>query len=176
VTPMMINPTMASQWDSGNFKPLDMSEILGYPRNIPSRCEKCVPKFTGSDKNNVEDHIHEFWALFQLQPISDDVEYLEMKLFSYTLHDDARRWYDGLPNANITSMDQLEEVFLRRWNVKEDLYMLLQILMHIKKAENEVVREFHTRFQKLSRQLPRTHRLGPQFLIFLYIRAFLGQS
>jgi hypothetical protein len=48
--------------------------------------------------------------------------------------------------------------------------------VHIKKAENEIVREFHTKFQKLSRQLPRTHHPGTQFLIFLYIRAFSGQS
>jgi hypothetical protein len=61
-----------------------------------------------------------FWTLFQLHPISDDVEDLSMKIFSATLHDDARRWYDVLPNVCITSMDQLKEVFLKRWNVKED--------------------------------------------------------
>jgi hypothetical protein len=84
--------------------------------------------------------MRDFWAFFQLHPISDDVEDLAMKLFSATLHDDARRWYDGLPNASITSMDQLEEVFLRRWNVKEDPDMLLQRLMHIKKVENEAIK------------------------------------
>jgi hypothetical protein len=97
-----------------------MSEISGYPRQMPPRYEKWLPKFTGSDEENVEDHMNDFWAFFQLHPISDDAEDLAMKLFSATLHDDARRWYDGLPNASITSMDQLEEVFLKRWNVKED--------------------------------------------------------
>jgi hypothetical protein len=172
----MTKPTMASQWDPGNFKPLDMSEILGYPRQMPPRYEKWLPKFTGSDEDNVEDHMSDFWAFFQLHPISDDVEYLAMKLFSATLHGNARKWYDSLPDANITSMDQLEEVFLKRWNIKENPSILLDRLNYIKKNENETVREFHTRFQKLSQQLPRTYRPGPQFLLFLYIRAFSRQS
>jgi hypothetical protein len=160
----------------GNFKPLDMSEILGYPRQMPLRYEKWLPRFTGSDEENVEDHMSDFWAFFQLHPISDDVEDLAMKLFSATLHDNARRWYDGLPNASITSMDQLEEVFLRRWNVKEDPDMLLQRLMHIKKDENEAVKDFHAKFKRMSQQLPRIHRHVSEFLLVIYIRVFSGQS
>jgi hypothetical protein len=38
---------------------------------------------------------------------------MAMKLFPVTLHDDSWVWYDSLPNAKITSMDQLEEVFLK---------------------------------------------------------------
>ena len=48
--------------------------------------------------------------------------------------------------------------------------------MHIKKVENDVIGEFHTRFQKLSWQLPRTYHPRPQFLIFLYIMELSGQS
>jgi hypothetical protein len=33
----------------------------------------------------------DFWALFQLHPISDDAKDLEMKLFFATLHGNARR-------------------------------------------------------------------------------------
>jgi hypothetical protein len=87
---------------------------------MPPRYEKWLPKFTGSDEKNVEDHMRDFFSFFQLHPVSDDVEDLAMKLFSNTLHDNAKRWYDGLPDASITSMDQLEEVFLKRWNIKED--------------------------------------------------------
>ena len=110
VTPLMTNPTMASQWDSGNFKSLDMSKIPGYPRQMPPRYEKWFPRFTGSDEVRADNHMDDFWAFFQLHPISDDAEYLEMKLFSTTLHGNSRKWYDDLPDASITSMDQLEEM------------------------------------------------------------------
>jgi hypothetical protein len=54
--------------------------------------------------------------------------------------------------------------------------VLINKLNQIRKNENETIREFHTRFQNLSQQLPRTYHPRPQFLIFLYIREFLGQS
>jgi hypothetical protein len=151
----MIKPNMDSQWDPHNFKPFYMSKILGYPRRMPPRYEKWFPKFTGSDEENVENYMRDFYAFFQLHPISDDVEYLAMKLFSATLHDNARRWYDGIPDSSITSMDQLEKVFLKRQNIKEDLMVFLNKINHIKKIENETVREFHIRLEKVLQQLPK---------------------
>jgi hypothetical protein len=172
VTPLMIKLNMASQWDLGNFKPLDMSIIPGCPRRIPLRYVKWLPKFTSSDEENDKDHMHEFYSFFQLQPINDDVEYLAMKLFSVSLHDNARRWYDGLPDASITSMDQLEEVFLKIWNIKEDPIVFLNKLNYIKKAENETVREFHDRFDKLIQHIPASHHPSNNFFIFLYTTNF----
>ena len=60
----MTKPTMASQWDPGNFKPLDMNEIPGYPRQMPPRYENWLPIFTGNDGVIVEDHMDNFWLSF----------------------------------------------------------------------------------------------------------------
>jgi hypothetical protein len=46
-----------------------------------------------------------FGIFFQLHPINDDAEDLAMKIFSNTLHGNAREWYDDLPDASITYMD-----------------------------------------------------------------------
>jgi hypothetical protein len=107
------------------FKPLDMSAIPGYPRQMPPKYEKGLPKFIGTDATSAEEHMSNFWAFFQLHPISDDVEELVMKLFSATLYDAARRWYLDLPDGSIKTMDRLEQIFLRRWSIKEDPNMLL---------------------------------------------------
>jgi hypothetical protein len=64
VTPLMIKLNMASQWDPGNFKPLDMSKIPGYPRRMPLRYEKWLPKFTGSDEENADKHVIIFGLSF----------------------------------------------------------------------------------------------------------------
>jgi hypothetical protein len=131
----MTKPTMTSQWDPRNFKPLDMSKIPGYPRQMPPKYEKWLPRFTGSDGERANNHMDNFWAFFQLHPISDDAEDLAMKLFSATLHGNARKWYDNLPDASITSMDQLEEIFLKKWGTKlEDIQMLLKRLDYIKQT------------------------------------------
>jgi hypothetical protein len=69
------NPNQANnqrQWSSSLFKPLDMSAIPGYPRQMPPKYEKWLPKFTGTDAISVEEHMSNFWAFFQLHPVSDD--------------------------------------------------------------------------------------------------------
>jgi hypothetical protein len=101
----MTKPTMTSQWDLGNYKPLDMSKILGFRKQMPPKYEKWLPRFTGSDGERPDYHMSNFWAFFQLHPVSDDAKDLVMKLFFATMHGNARRWYDNLPAASITSMD-----------------------------------------------------------------------
>jgi hypothetical protein len=165
---------MASQWDSGNFKPLDMSEILGYPQKMPLRYENWLSRFTGNDGVRVEDHMDKFWDLFQLHPISDDVEDLAMKLLSATLHGNARKWYDDLPDASITSIDQLEETFIEKWGIKlEYIHMLIKIFKYMKQTKSETIKEFHTRFENLLQQIPRSHHPEDKYLVYLYTNALL---
>jgi hypothetical protein len=64
-----------------------------------------APYIHCSDGVRADNNMDDFGALFQLHHISDDVEDLEMKLFSATLHGNAREWYNDLSNANIKSMD-----------------------------------------------------------------------
>jgi hypothetical protein len=40
-----------------------------------------------------------------------------MKLFSSTLYEDARIWYEGLPDKDIKTMDKFEEKFLKKWSL-----------------------------------------------------------
>jgi hypothetical protein len=170
------NPGVSQRrWSSNLFKPLDMSAIPGYPRQMPPKYEKWLPKFTGTDVIGAEEHMSSFWAFFQLHPIADDAEDLVMKLFSATLYDAARRWYIGLPDGSIKTMDQLEEVFLKRWSIKEDPNMLLTRLYGIAKRENETIREYHTRFEAALQRVPPSHKPSDDYLAHLYTRSFSGQ-
>jgi hypothetical protein len=98
-----------------------------------------------------------------------------MKLFSTTLYDATRRWYLGLPNGSIKTMDRLEEIFLRRWSIKEDPNMLLTRLNGIARRENESIREFHTRFEALLQWIPPSHHPKDDYLVHIYTRSFNGQ-
>ena len=113
---------------------------------MPPKYDKWLLKFTVNDLVSVEDHMSNFWAFFKLHPISDDVEDLAMKLFSATLHDGARRWYNGLPDASIKTMDKLEEIFFKQWSLKEDPNILLIRMNNLMKQENEIFIEFHDKF------------------------------
>jgi hypothetical protein len=87
---------------------------------LPEYKMKWLPKFSGNGETTAEEHMSIFWAFFQLHPIDDEVEDLVMKLFSATLHDAAKIWYDGLPDKSIKTMEQFEETFLNRWGTEED--------------------------------------------------------
>jgi hypothetical protein len=170
----MTKPTMTSQWDPGNFKPLDMSKILGYPRQMPPKYKKWLPRFTGSDGERVNNHMSNFWAFFQLHPISDDAKDLVMKLFSATLYGNDREWYDNLPNVSITTMEQLEETFLKRWGFQlEDVQALLKELEYAKQTEDETVRHFQDRFEHILYQIPKSHRPKDKYIVHLYTHALL---
>jgi hypothetical protein len=163
------------QWSYTLFNPLDMSAILGYPRQMPPKYEKWLPKFTGTDSTSAEEYMSNFWAFFQLHPISDDVEDLVMKLFSATLYDAARHWYLSLPDGIIKTMDRLEQIFLKRWSIKEDPNMLLTRLNSLAKFENESIREFHTRVEALLQRIPPNRHLKDDYLVHIYTRYFNGQ-
>jgi hypothetical protein len=128
------------KWSSKIFKLLNMTAIPGYPRKMPPKNEKWLAKFSGNDVISAKDHMRNFWAFFQLHPISDDAEYLAMKFFSSTLHDGTRRWYNGLPDGGIKTIDRLEEVFLKLWSVQEDPNIMLIRLNNLMKQENETIR------------------------------------
>jgi hypothetical protein len=154
----MTKPTMTSQWDLGNYKPLDMSKILGYPQQVPLEYKSFLPRFTGGDKERVDNHMRNFWDFFLSHPIVDEDQDLVMKLFSAGLYCNTREWYDNFPNASITTMEQFEETFLRRWGIQlEDITILLKRLEHIKQLEDESIRDFQDRFEDIPYQILERH-------------------
>jgi hypothetical protein len=166
---------MTSQWDPGSYRPLDMSEIPGYPRKMPPRYEDFLPRFAGINGECPESHMIRFWKFFEYFPIGDEAEDVVMKLFSASLHGEARRWYDNLPAASITTMEQFEEIFLAKWTMKiEAIQSLLKELEGIRQAESEIVKVFGFRFERLLCQIPQSHHPEEKYLVYLYANGLQG--
>jgi hypothetical protein len=51
---------MTSQWDPGNYRLLDMSKILGYPRKMPLTYKNHLPRFLGRDGESPDYHMSKF--------------------------------------------------------------------------------------------------------------------
>jgi hypothetical protein len=142
---------------------------------MPPFYKNWLPRFAGIDGESLDYHMSKFWAFFQYRPVSDEAEDLVMKLFSASLHGEARRWYDNLPAASITSMDHFEEIFLARWVMKlEDIQSLLKGLECIKQTEDQIVRVFGARFQRLLYQIPESHCPKDKYLVYLYTNGLQG--
>jgi hypothetical protein len=166
---------MTSQWDPGSYRPLDMSEIPGYPRNVPPRYEDFLPRFAGINGECPESHMIRFWKFFEHFPIDDEAEDVVMKLFSASLHGEARRWYDNLPAASITTMERFEEIFLANWTMKaEAIQTLLKELEGIRQAESEIVKVFGFKFERLLCQIPQSHRPEERYLVYIYTNGLQG--
>jgi hypothetical protein len=171
----MTKSTMTSQWDPGSYRPLDMSEIPGYPRKMPLRYEDFLPRFAAINGECLESHMIRFWEFFEYFPIDDEAEDVVMKLFSASLHGEARRWYDSLPAASITTMEQFEEIFIAKWTMKiEAIQSLLKVFEGIRQAESEIVKVFGFRFERLLCQIPQSHRLEEKYLVYLYTNGLQG--
>jgi hypothetical protein len=171
----MTKSTMTSQWDPGSYRPLDMSEIPGYPRKVPPRYEDFLPRFAGINGECPESHMIRFWKFFEHFPIDDEAEDVVMKLFSASLHGEARRWYDNLPVASITTMEQFEEIFLANSTMKiEVIQSLLKELEGIRQAESEIVKVFGFKFEKLLCQIPQSHRPEERYLVYIYTNGLQG--
>jgi hypothetical protein len=171
----MTNPTMTSQWDPGSYRPLDMNDIPGYPRKIPPHYEDFLPRFAGINGECPESHMIRFWKFFEHFPIDDEAEDVVMKLFSASLHGEARRWYDNLPPASITTMEQFEEIFLANWTMKiEVIQSLLKELEGIRQAESEIAKVFGFKFERLLCQIPQSHRPEERYLVYLYANGLQG--
>jgi hypothetical protein len=171
----MTKPTMTSQWNPGNYRPLDMSKIPGYPRKMPLTYKNHLPSFFGLDGESPDYHMSNFWEFFQHFPVRDEAEDIVMKLFSASLHEGAKKWYDNLPAGSVTSMDHFEEIFLERWALKlEDVQSLLKKLEGIKQTNFENVKVFWFKFQKLFYQIPESHRPEGKYLVYLFTNGLQG--
>jgi hypothetical protein len=67
------------------------------------------------------------------------------------------------------------KVFIKRWGTKGDPNMLLLQLSEMKKKENETVKEFDTRFERLLQQIPDNISPKDDVILFLYVNAYVGQ-
>jgi hypothetical protein len=133
-----------------------------------------LPRFTGRDGERDEFHMNEFYSYFGLHPVDYDVEYVVMKFFPTTLQGNAKKWYDELLDASITSMNQLEEVFLKEWGMKlEEIQTLLKRLQYTRQAKNETVWNFRNIFEGLLYELPKDHYPEDKDLIYLFTDALL---
>ncbi|CAL2247848.1 unnamed protein product [Prunus armeniaca] len=81
-------------------------------------------------------------------------ESIKLRLFPYTLKDQARRWLLTLPSGSISTWNQLSEKFLNKYYpASKTLNMRTQILSFAQKP-NEEFHEAWERFKELNRKCP----------------------
>jgi hypothetical protein len=140
---------------------------------MPTKVNKWLPKFPGNNVITVEDHIYVMGR--DMDNAGIDHEDVAMRLFASSLTEEALDWFKGLPDNHITSYDAFSNLFKRRWSRKEDGGTLGTQFNQIKKKENETVKEFISRFDRLYNQIPTDYRPTTSSVRLLYMNAFEGK-
>jgi hypothetical protein len=102
-------------------------------------------------------------------------EDVAMSLFASSLTEEALDWFRGLPDNHLTSYEAFSNLFKSRWSTKKDSGTLGAQFNQIKKKENEIVKEFNTRFDRLYNQIPTEFRPTASSVCLLYMNAFEGK-
>jgi hypothetical protein len=74
---------MARPWERYLYKPLNISNIQGYPNKIPTKVNKWLPKFPRNNVITTEDHI--YVMRWDMENSCIENEYVAMRLFSSSL-------------------------------------------------------------------------------------------
>ena len=104
------------------FKPLDFTQIAGYPHTLPDKAIEKLPTFQGNNVVTVENHIGKIskcylsWVRDPTQT-HDDVY---MKLFALSLEEDACEWYLDLDDNSYANYVGFLKGFKKRWGVQKE--------------------------------------------------------
>ncbi|XP_070679536.1 uncharacterized protein [Malus domestica] len=114
-----------------------------------------LPTFHGLSSDDPNMHIAEFlMGCKNILVTGFSTESIKLRLFPYTLKDQARRWLLTLPSGSITTWAQLSEKFLNKYYpASKTLDMRTQILSFAQKP-NEEFHEAWERFKELIRKCP----------------------
>lgn len=89
---------------------------------------------------------------FELHEI--DESDVQMRLFAQTLTWDVKKWFKALRANNIANLIAFHRLFIDRWERKKNLLQILSKYDNIRRAPDELVQDYYTRFNNIYNAIP----------------------
>jgi hypothetical protein len=127
------------------YKPLHLPPFL---HDLPVNYINNLPRFDGENvKITVEKHIQNLEDFLDLFEVEDDD--VCIRIFSLSLQGKVKNWFKNLPDASISSFHQFVKIFLDRWVIMRNVFLILEEYDHLKRQPGETVPQFSARFNKI---------------------------
>lgn len=72
-----------------------------------------------------------------------------MRLFAQTLTGDVKKWFKAFPANHIADLANFQRLFIDRWERKKNPLQILSEYENIRRAPNESVQDYCTRFNNI---------------------------
>jgi hypothetical protein len=150
------------------YKPLVLPPIL---HDFPANYYKYLPRFDGEYGNiTAEKHIQGFEHFLDLFEVEEDD--VCIRIFSLSLQGKAKEWFKKLSAASICDFNQFVKVFLNKWVIKRNIFLILEEYDHLKRQPGETVQHFSARFNQVYHSMPVDIKPPPGLALLHYPDAF----
>jgi len=149
------------------YKPLILPPIL---HDFPKKYYKYLPRFDGENGITAQKHIQGFENYLDLFEIDEDD--VKIRLFSLSLQNRIKSWFKNLPNASISNFQQFIKLFLDRWIIKVNHFVIMEEYNQLKRHPNETIQQFSDRFNQVYYSMPENIRPPHDSALLHYPSAF----
>jgi hypothetical protein len=164
--PLYSPPVLAKFLD--RYKPLDFPPIL---HDLSVNYINNLPRFDGeNEKITTEKHVQNLEDFLDLYEVEDDDVYIRM--FALSLGGKVKDWFKNLPVPSIRNFQQFMQVFLDRWVIRGNVFLILEEYEHLKIKPGETIHQFSARFNQAYHAIPADIRPPPGSAHLHYPDAF----
>ena len=107
---------------------------------------------------------------FELHEI-DEAD-VQMRLFAQTLTRDVKKWFKALPANHIADLATFHRLFIDRWERKENPLQILFEYDNIRRAPNETVQDYCTRFNRIYNAIHTNIKPPPDLALIKFPNGF----
>ncbi|XP_058756799.1 uncharacterized protein LOC131630022 [Vicia villosa] len=160
----------------GNNLPAGRMTIVNQPVNAaqfqlhPSTINQLERRsFSGRVNEDENKHLQQFLTMSTTLKIDGHTEEEKrLRMFPFTLTDEAEEWFYSLPAGSITTWEEMETAFLKEYFPALVSLRKIYDIMAFKQKEGEVLGEAYKRFKRLLMAYP-THNMNANAQMQMFI-------
>ncbi|XP_047953609.1 uncharacterized protein LOC125199726 [Salvia hispanica] len=126
--------------------------------------------FAGKANEDPNKHLTKFIQIsntVKLNGVRD--EQIRLRLFPFSLRDDARDWYDSMGSGSVKTWDAMVDLFLEKYFPPSEVLKRQAEIIQFQMKPHETIREAWARFKTLLKRCPK-HGLSPGHQVITFYR------